>query len=83
MADLTNKRNSAEQPLYIPDKPASQQPPASGNSGVVTKALNVIENEVFYRESEPDSEEDESGRRAGVITKAIIYLVGDTSNSIR
>ncbi|XP_065080881.1 putative OPA3-like protein CG13603 isoform X1 [Ochlerotatus camptorhynchus] len=83
LADLTSKRNSAEQPLYIPDKPTPQQPPTSGNSGVVTKALNVIENEVFYRESEPDSEEDESGRRADVITKAIIYLVGDTSNRSR
>lgn len=80
LADLTNKRNSAEQPLYIPDQPTPQQPPTSGNSGLVTKALNVIENEVFYRESEPDSEEDESGRRAGVVTKAIVYLVGDTSN---
>lgn len=83
LADLTSKKNSAEQPLYIPDEPISQPTPTSGNSGVITKALNVIENEVFYRESEPNSEDDESGRRAGVVSKALIYLVGDTSDSSR
>ncbi|XP_019541285.1 putative OPA3-like protein CG13603 isoform X1 [Aedes albopictus] len=82
LADLTSKRNSAEQPLYIPDNPTgSPSSASSGNSGVVTKALNVIENEVFYRESQPDGDEDdESGRRSGVVTKALVYLVGDSTS---
>ncbi|XP_001649395.2 putative OPA3-like protein CG13603 isoform X1 [Aedes aegypti] len=80
LTDLTSKRNSAEQPLYIPDNPTGSSSASSGNSGVVTKALNVIENEVFYRESQPSDEEDDSGRRSGVVTKALVYLVGETTS---
>ncbi|EAT44039.1 AAEL004554-PC [Aedes aegypti] len=80
LTDLTSKRNSAEQPLYIPDNPTGSSSASSGNSGVVTKALNVIENEVFYRESQPSDEEDDSGRRSGVVTKALVYLVGESTS---
>lgn len=82
LADLTSKRNSAEQPLYIPDSPSVSNS-SSGNSGIVTNALNVIENEVFYRGSQPDSEEDdvnEFGRRSGVVTKALVFLVGNPTS---
>ncbi|XP_062539323.1 putative OPA3-like protein CG13603 isoform X1 [Armigeres subalbatus] len=81
LSDLANKRNSAEQPLYLPDKPmSSSSTDGGGNSGLVTKALNVIENEVFYRESESDGEDDEFRRRAGVVSKALVYLLGESTS---
>lgn len=79
LSELTGKKNSAEQPLYIPDKPP--YPTSSGNSGLVTQALNVIENEVFYRDdAESDSDEAAENGRAGIVSKALIYLL-NTSDS--
>ncbi|XP_058814078.1 putative OPA3-like protein CG13603 [Topomyia yanbarensis] len=85
LADLTNKKSSSEQPLYIPDRLTStadnNQSSVSTNTGLVKKALNVIENEVFYRVN--DSHEDEAAEtdRTGVVTRALIYLLNKTTHS--
>lgn len=86
LSELTGKKNSAEQPLYIPDKPpyptsSSQSSSPSGNSGLVTQALNVIENEVFYRDNaESDSDEAAENGRAGIVSKALIYLLNSSDS---
>lgn len=84
LSELTGRKNSAEQPLYIPDKPpypTGSSQSSSGNSGLVTQALNVIENEVFYRDNaESDSDEAEENGRAGIVSKALIYLLNSSDS---
>lgn len=86
LADLTGKRNNPQQPLYIPDSPNSVRPPInSGNSSLITKALNVVENEVFYRDNESEDEKSEAaetdGRQHGTITKALTYLLNTNAKT--
>uniref|UniRef100_A0A1Q3F1Z7 Uncharacterized protein n=1 Tax=Culex tarsalis TaxID=7177 RepID=A0A1Q3F1Z7_CULTA len=83
LSELTGRKNNTEQPLYIPDKPpySTGGSQSSGNSGLVTQALNVIENEVFYRDNaESDSDEASENGRAGIVSKALVYLLNPSDS---
>ncbi|XP_058467969.1 putative OPA3-like protein CG13603 isoform X1 [Malaya genurostris] len=85
LSDFTSKKNSTEQPLYIREEPISianhNKYPVKGNIGLVMKALNLIENEVFYRVNDSIEEKAETGRRAGIVTKSLAYLLKETTYS--
>ncbi|XP_055540942.1 putative OPA3-like protein CG13603 isoform X2 [Wyeomyia smithii] len=65
LADLTSKRSSTEQPLYIPQ--AVSEP---GQSAV----------SVFYSASESKYDETDEHERSGIVTKALVYLFNDSTH---
>lgn len=74
------KKSKSEQPLYIPAIPDVGSKDGlnnSGNSGVITKALDIIDNEVFYRDSSASESDDEFSieRNQGIVTRSLNYLL--------
>uniref|UniRef100_A0A182VR91 OPA3-like protein n=1 Tax=Anopheles minimus TaxID=112268 RepID=A0A182VR91_9DIPT len=78
-----NKKNKSEQALYIPATVDRRDPATntSGNRGVISNALEIIDNEVFYRDSSADGSEDEYSdqRRPGIVTRSLTYLLAPNS----
>ncbi|XP_050071998.1 putative OPA3-like protein CG13603 [Anopheles maculipalpis] len=81
-----NKKNKSEQALYIPATPDRKDlSAASGNRGLISNALEIIDNEVFYRDSSADGFEDEYSdqRRPGLVTRSLNYLLAANTRSTK
>ncbi|XP_058060776.1 putative OPA3-like protein CG13603 isoform X1 [Anopheles bellator] len=77
-----SKKSKSEQPLYIPAIPDSTgkgapAEGASGNSSVLSKALEIIDNEVFYSNSTTNESDEptEQHPRAGLVTRSVSYVL--------